>query len=247
MSITANPVTINSAAKNGTLGSQTGANSDEIIFPSDMTTNNGNLVSSPVFTGRLVTIRKGLGTEETRYMISDVTTTKVQVVEDWGTAPASGDAYEVCYIPVDVDTIGNNWKVLSKRVSDWVCATRFIVANTGFFGLLDRHSLETNDNGSTTVADVIVNSGGRFFIGYPVGEANVGGGYIVATPGTDGELAMDLQSGGIVEWRDFLFTCVWTCESWWNGTARLYNGQIYAAGYNMDFYGTIGQVAHITG
>lgn len=86
-------VVITSAAKNGTLGSQSGATSTQIIFDTALTTNNGNLANTS-FIGRLVIVRRGTGTEETRYMTAQSGTT-VTVHEPWIVQPASSDTYDV--------------------------------------------------------------------------------------------------------------------------------------------------------
>ena len=62
MSITsANPnITIDTAAKDGTLGSQAAAAANEIIFDTTITAvNNGDLIGSPTLDGRKVIIRQG--------------------------------------------------------------------------------------------------------------------------------------------------------------------------------------------
>lgn len=83
-------VVITSAAKNGTLGSQAAASSTQIIFDTDLTTNNGQLANTS-FIGRLVIVRRGTGTEETRYMIAESGTT-VTVHEAWTVQPVEKPA-----------------------------------------------------------------------------------------------------------------------------------------------------------
>src|SRR3972149_7674942 len=112
-------VRIPTVAKNGTLGSQAAAASNEIIFDTAITTNNGNLMVSPTFVGRLVIVRQGLSNEETRYITAvagdNVTCT---VHEDWVTQPASGDAYHVSYIIQDAATL-TGLSLITKRVADY--------------------------------------------------------------------------------------------------------------------------------
>ena len=110
---------IDTFAKSGTLGSQSGNENDEILFDTAMTTNNGDCAGPPTdgtaaFPGRLVVIRKGDGDEETRYIIAVVTGNQCQVNEDWISNPVSGDTYDIFYGPTDADTIGNAFKELLK-------------------------------------------------------------------------------------------------------------------------------------
>ncbi|KKW06037.1 MAG: hypothetical protein UY40_C0004G0021 [candidate division CPR1 bacterium GW2011_GWC1_49_13] len=206
-------VRITTVAKNGTLGSQAAAASNEIIFDTAITTNNGNLMVSPTFVGRLVIVRQGLSNEETRYITAvagdNVTCT---VHEDWVTQPASGDAYHVSYIIQDAATV-TGLSLITKRVADYTSSRRFSVGNAAgtpfaFFAMLNGVSLESVDNSSTTIGDFTVESAGRFDNGYLFSGTPVSGGYIIGTPALAGELVMDIKTGAQVNLYDWFLTCV---------------------------------------
>jgi len=204
---------IDSYAKDGTLPSQGGAGASDIYFDTAMTTNNGDVAGPPAdgtatFAGRIVVVRLNSATEEVRYMNSEPTSTTATVSEPWAAAPVSGDPYHIFYFTTDLDTKGNTFKELLKRVNDWAASDPITMQSGSGFGLYDGHSIETVDNSSTTVADIIVESGGHFISGYSAAGSPVAGGYIVATPAVDGELAMDVQSGGRADLYDFFLTSV---------------------------------------
>jgi len=210
-------VRVTTAAKNGTLGSQAAAASNEIIFDTAITTNNGNLMVSPTFVGRLVIVRQGLSNEETRYITAvagdNVTCT---VHEDWVTQPASGDAYHVSYIIQDAATL-TGLSLITKRVADYTSSRRFSVGNAAgtpfaFFAMLNGVSLETVDGSSTTVGDFTVEAAGRFDNGYSFSGTPVSGGYIIGTPALAGELVFDAKTGALLTLNDWFLTCVQSNE-----------------------------------
>mgnify|MGYP003631227900 CR=1 FL=1 len=236
---TSNPdgIQVTSAAKNGTLGSQAGIANNEIEFDTAITTNNGNLAASPLFVGRLVTIRAGAGDEETLYMSANSTTTRAQCHEDWVAIPASGDAYSVWYILADAATL-TGLTLASKRVQDYTSGRRFSVISGGYFAFLDGVSLETSDNSSTSVADVRCLSGGRLQNGYLAGGTPVSGGYIIGVPAVNAEWVFDAQSGSIVNLYDFFLTCVTQNKSLLNGDVTTAGAKFFSASYTMDLTGS---------
>lgn len=255
MAINANPTTITTGAKDGTLSYQTDDETisgnpiadNEIIFDTDISTNNGDMTSTPAatFVGRLVVIRQGDVDEETAYITAVTTapgggTRYCTLHQDWSSPPANGDSYNICYICYDIDdNVGNDFKVLLKRQTDWASAEVITVDNGGFFGLLDGHSIETVDNSSTTVADQIVASGGRFDVGYLAGSTPVGGGYIVGTPAIVGEFVFDVQEGGEANLHDFFLTCVYLNKAHFNGNVIWTKAKYFKASYDFDLTGSV--------
>jgi hypothetical protein len=208
--------------------------------------NNGNVAGPPtdgtaVYTGRLVHIRKGDGDEEIRYIVSESGTGPVTCVvnEDWDSQPVSGDTYFIPYGPTDMDTKGNAFKELLKRVTDWAASDIIEVSSGGGFALLDGHSIETTDNSSTTQADIIVYSGGALYVGFISGGKPVSGGYIVPTPALDGEFAFDIQSGGLAYLYDFFMSAVKNNLSKYNGTVIMRRAKIFKCAYTMDMTGVL--------
>lgn len=246
----ANPLDCTTYAKDSTgeaLPSQAAAAANEIIFTGTMATNNNsNVVGPPTdgtasYVGRLVHIRKGDGDEEIRYITAESGTGPVTctVNEDWDSQPVSGDTYHIPYGPTDMDSKGNAFKELLKRVTDWAASDIIEVSSGGGFALLDGHSIETTDNSSTTQADIIVYSGGALYVGFISGGKPVSGGYIVPTPALDGEFAFDIQSGGLAYLYDFFMSAVKNNLSKYNGTVIMRRAKIFKCAYTMDMTGVL--------
>lgn len=246
----ANPLDCTTYAKDSTgeaLPSQAAAEANEIIFSNEMdTNNNGNVAGPPTdgvesYVGRLVHIRKGDGDEEIRYIIAESGTGPVTctVHEDWDSPPIANDTYFIPYGPTDMDTKGNAFKELLKRVTDWAASDIVEISSGGGFALLDGHSIETVDNGSTTAADIVVYSGGTLYTGFISGGKPVSGGYIVGTPGTDGELVLDFQSGSLGYLYDFFMSNVKNNKSLFNGTVVMRRVKLFKASYTQDLTGII--------
>ena len=208
MAITQNAsrVRVESAAKNGTLGTQGAINADQIKFDTNISTNNSNLESSPTFAKRHVMIRKGTATQEINIVQSvDVGGLICTMQQDWETAPASGDDYHVAYRLDDILTIaGMNYDSASGQ---WYMdsAKRLIIgltASPGFFGMshgqILRVSDRSPDSGFRTGDD------GIFCIGMiRNGLPNLGGTIIFGND-TDNELAWDILSGARVYIYEFV-------------------------------------------
>lgn len=236
-------VRVTTAAKNGTLGSQAGAASDEIIFDTAITTNNGNLMASPTFVGRLVLLRRGTGTEELRYITAIVSGNQVRVNEAWTVVPASSDTYHISYIIQDAATL-TGLSLVTKRVADYSSSRRFGVGNAAgggfaFFAMVDGVSLESVDNSSTTVADFTVTSDGMFVNGYLSGGTPVSGGYIIGTPAVNGELVFEAVSGSRCYLYDWFLTCVRQNFAKFNGTVVFNKSKTFSAAYGMQLNGII--------
>lgn len=193
-------IRITTAAKNGTLGSQAAAASNQIIFDTAITTNNGNLTAGPTFVGRKVIVRQGLGTEETRYITAiagdNVTAT---VNEAWVIQPATSDTYHVSYILPDPATLTG--VTLNTKTGLYEFSRNLTVGNatpTGFayFSITGYFGMEMDDSGSAD--DFTVAGDGRVDIGYLQGGEPISGGVISNTKNTAGEPYMNFVSGSDV-------------------------------------------------
>ena len=222
-----------------TLGSQAGANANQVIVPNAIGTNNqGNLTGSPSYVGRLFMLRPGLSSEEVRYITGDAANT-LTVNEDWVTAPASGDDWAISYIIQDVATV-TGLSLINKRVADYSSSRRLSVGdgtNFAWLAFVDGVSLETVDNGSTTVADFRVLNNARFDNGYLSSDTPVSGGYVIGTPATDGEMVFDAQAGCVARLYDFFLTCVKQNISQFNGDVLLRKAKIFSGSHTMDLTG----------
>lgn len=179
-------------------------------------TNNGNTSSCfASFTDRLVLLRKGTCTEETRYVTSctpcaGADTTQLFVHEPWCVNPSACDSIDVSYIIQDAATV-TGLGLINKRVQDYTSTRKFRIGNSGcapafaYFALLNGASLETVDNSSTTDPDLRVENNGRFSNGYIANNVGVSGGYIIATPALANELAIEVLNGAQLDFSDNLF------------------------------------------
>lgn len=237
-------VQITTAAKDSrltesVLGSQAGANADQIIVPNAIGTNNeGNLETTPSYVGRLVMLRPDNANREVRYITADASNT-LTVHEDWTIAPVSGDNWALSYIIQDAATV-TGFSLLTKRIQDYAAGRRIRVGdgtNFAWFAMLDGVSLETNDNSSTTVADFIVLSPAYFHSGYTAGGVGVSGGYIIGTPAVNGELVFDSQSGSNVFLNDFFLTCVTQNQTWISGNVTINKAKIFSGAYTARLNG----------
>ena len=198
-------VRVTTAAKNGTLGSQAAAATDEIIFDTAITTNNSNLEASPTFVGRLVIVRQGATDEETRYITNiDGDTVTAIVNEAWVVAPASGDTYHVAYRLPDAETVGAQ-VTLNSRTGLYEFTRFFSIGSSGgggafaYFQITDYLAMEMRDGGSSD--DMIVEDNGRFDIGYIQAGAPLSAGIITNTKNVDAEPYLLLNGGAILRWN----------------------------------------------
>jgi hypothetical protein len=239
-----NGVQVTTPAVNETLGSQAQTNGSNQIVLSDTfaNLNNGN-VGNSTYVGRLVRLRPGTGTEEVKYCTAETagtgTTVILTVHEPWDSQPvATTDSVEISYLLVDAATV-TGLGLINKRNNDYSSTRRFRVVSTGFFAIVDGASLETVDNGRTTVADFSVETGALFQIGYLAGGRPISGGAIFGTPATNGELVFDCQSGGEARLYDAYVKCVFQNQMWFNGTAIFNRTKIYNGVYTMDLTGIV--------
>ena len=178
--------------------------------------NNGNTDGCfASFTDRLILIRKGTCTEETRYVINSVEcatcdTTTVTVHEAWCTNPAACDSVDISYIIQDAATV-TGLGLINKRVQDYSSTRKFRIGNSGacptfaYFALLNGASLESVDNSSATCPDLRVENNGRFSNGYIANNVGVSGGYIILTPAIANELGIEVLDGAQLDLQDRLF------------------------------------------
>lgn len=198
-------VRIESAAKNGTLGVQGVLNANQIKFDTAITTNNGNLVASPVFDKRHVVIRKGLSTEEYGLVLSvDVDGLTCTMQSDWDVAPTSGDTYSVAYRLDDVATVdGCDFETDSRQ---WTLPVkRLIVGSTGLPGFLGMShgqilrvpAVDTVTSGLRTGDD------GIFCIGTIKNDIANLGGTVIFGDTADNSLCWDILAGSTVRLYEF--------------------------------------------
>ena len=110
-----NGIIVTTAAVSETAGTQTGTN---LLTMSDTfaNLNNGN-VSGIGYPTRLAMIRRGTGTQEIKYIVSDATNV-LTVNEDWDIPPTSGDQIDISYLIQDAATL-TGLTLVNKRVADY--------------------------------------------------------------------------------------------------------------------------------
>lgn len=199
MSITQNAsrVRVESAAKNGTLGTQGTLNADQIKFDTNISTNNSNLEASPTFQRRHVVIRRGDADEESNHILSvDVDGVTCTCQHDWVAAPASGDTYDIAYRLEDAATIaGLDFESDSQQ---WTLSTKRLTIGDGtnfaFFGMSHGQVLRLADQGDIT-SDMRVSGTGRFHIGTIKDDIPNLGATLIFLSDVDNDLAMDWLTG----------------------------------------------------
>lgn len=255
---TASRVRIESAAKNGTLGTQGAINADQIKFDTAMTTNNGNTMASPVFRRRHVTIRRGDADEECGLVQSvEGDGVTCNMFNEWDEVPVSGDTYDVSYRLEDVATIaGCDFETDSRQ---WVMTKRLIVGVStttfGYLGLSHGQVLRLNDEGVTNSA-LRINAAGRFEIGtlklLATGvEKSERGGTLIFLNSTDDELVMDFNGAATGRMFEFNLTAAYGPEGVTglqvtvSGTADVIWGRAQTHGMNAPFGKTVNRFKDI--
>jgi hypothetical protein len=178
---------------------------DEVVFADAIngTGTGGNLMASPVYSGRIVVKNRGLGDEEVRYIVSVTagtgTTDIATVSEPWDVAPVATDSLEVSYIVQDAATV-NGVGLVNKTNDDYDFSKAFEVQSGGGFALLNGATMITDTNGLTTKGEIHCASGGWFQVGVLQFGRGVRGGRITLSAGTgpaDGDWGIEIVSGGI--------------------------------------------------
>lgn len=241
MAITSTPgtgIVVESSAKNGTLtsGSTTGA-----VLDTDINTNNGNLEVGAVLAGRLIYLSGGTGAGQIRYITADNGTTGITVNDPWDTTPDNTTTYEISYILNDCATVTG--LTYQTKADFYSSGRRLTVGNAtdfAFLGLLDGSFLESVDQSSTTVADFTIENNGMFQSGYLENGKPISGGYYIATPAVDGELAYDAKTGSTVYLYDYQSRAV-RVPSWEQdgGTHVWKRTKLFKPTYQMLLHGTM--------
>jgi len=216
-----NGVIIESAAKNGTLLSQTLAADPtlQMVLDSGVGTNNGNFktgstilgVVGPTLIGRTVILRREDPTEETRYVVACTTiagSTVVTVSETWTQNPVSGDTYDFAYLMDDASTVTGI--TFDKKSGIFASTRRLSIDGTGTFAylaMLDGLGFEPDEAGAEY--SIRVAASAQLDIGYllgatigaPVGVQSV---YIVPVNDVTADLLLITQTGSTTRFYDFV-------------------------------------------
>lgn len=237
---------VTTSAKNGTVKSFTGG---KVRLNDPITTgNNGNLVASPTYTGRLIYISGGTGVGQTRYIsgetlsLGDGDDVDLDVSEPWTTNPDNTSTYEISYILEDAATLAG--LSLNTRNGFWEWKRELVIDGSGTFAFMfwagDKKLVEWYDNGSTSAGSVYIASNGRLDIGYPLVDLPVFGCASVVVNGTDGEWGLQLASGSFTNFYDFqLFGAVANNNiNSAGGTHVWHSGKIQSATYVALLGGT---------
>lgn len=233
---------VTSPAKTGTVKSFTGG---KVRLEDPITTgNNGNLMTSPTYTGRLIIITAGTGSGQTRFIsgetlaVGDGDDADLDVSEPWATDPDGTSTYSISYIVQDAATLGGLSLISRSGFYEW--GREHVVESTGFI-FMTGPPHEWNDEGSTTVGSWQVESGGRLDIGYINAGAAVAGTTNVIINGAVGEWGLDLQAGSECNFFDMTLigTLVTNKISVVGGTHVWQKGKMQTMSYGTLLAGTM--------
>ena len=172
-----------SSFASGTLGAQTGIEGNTIIL------------NASTYTGRLLILRRGNSTTEEYFLlVSHLGSNEYLLDKNWKVTPASGDAFDIGYIPAD----GSADYSPVSNTSDWYTqSSKINLTSTGFHGYPPPVQTDTVDiqKDSTTDGPYEIQSGCvLLLIGASFYTRNGGGttdGYIVIEVKAGGDLIMD--------------------------------------------------------
>lgn len=228
-----------SAAKNGTLGSQTGAGVKQVILDTNINTNNGDLATSPTLAERFIVIERGENDEEVNAIVSvEADGVTCNMFDTWDTQPASGDTYEVSYVMADVAT-KTGCSIDSQ--GRFVMTKRLVVGNGTAFAYLGAgkyQTIEFADGGSTSDALKVANAG-WFHIGTIKNNKPTKGATLLFTHNGDGETCITLDAGSQMKIYDSVAQAVEhpqgiTLNASVNASADLQWRRVKVLGINMN-------------
>jgi len=202
--------TVSTYAVSETLGAQTQANgTNEIVFSDtllNLTSATADIGSLTTYASRVIILRRGTGTEETRFCSSVTagtgTTQIATVTENWTTAPTSGDAVDVFY---NIDDMNQDGSYLNSRTGFYEFNEDFIIQNNAGVFIGGGDLVEIVDSKSATNYGFTCQSGGRLQVGYLREGTPVSGGVVTGVNNSQGETWMDFQSGSVARIYDARF------------------------------------------
>jgi len=169
-------IEVTTAAMNESLGSQTNQTGSNTVVVSDTlaNVNNGNITAPTGYVGRMMIIRQGTGTEETRFITAEAATgtgTEVRLTanEDWVSVPvATTDTIHISYSSDDMEALtgmtlsGKTGVYEGGSTREWAIGQGTVFAYAAIIGF---QGWEVPDRGSTE-AGVEIENNGRLDIGY---------------------------------------------------------------------------------
>lgn len=206
ISSNATKIEVVTAAKNGTLAAQGTLNANQILFDTNISTNNSNLMASPTFVDRVIVLREGELDEEVNLITAiNVDGVTADCHYNWVSEPVSGDTYHVAYVMDDVATVaGCTFDTTSREfVFDRIFQVGQNTANYGLCCAINYQHLRISDEGLSPGLSVV--NGGAFHVGTHQGLQTTEGASIVFTHDGDTEECMQVQNGGIFYAYDFAF------------------------------------------
>lgn len=228
---------INSRLVAQTIGTQTGGDnqiqlSSTTAVPSGATGYGGNVGSGAnglgdTYAGRRAVLRPGTATEEQRRITaaSGSGPTLITLNRDWDSNPVSGDVAHIPYEFGDIEDGGAGGGIqLNTKTGLWELSNALNIKSTGSLEFLAGHALEGDDRGTNT--NIVVESGGRFYGGFPGGGgAYVDGGVNTNYNGAAGEPSWQMQGGSRVDFYDMLFWAQLTTQQFENANGS--DGRYY--------------------
>lgn len=199
-------IEVTTAAMNEALGSQAQANGvDEIVLSDTLANvNNGNITGPTTYVGRMLILRQGTGTEETRLVTAATagtgTTQILTVNEDWDTIPASSDNVHISYSSDDMEAFTGMTLNAKTGVYEGGTTREWQIGqgtNFAYAAVFNFQGWELTDRGSTEPG-LTVRNNGRLDFGYLQGGEAIQGAIITGLNNVDGELSIEIEAGGIL-------------------------------------------------
>jgi hypothetical protein len=193
--------TVNTYAVTETLATQAQANGiDEIVLSDtllNLTPDTTDIETARnTYARRILILRRDQSNEETRYCTSVAagtgTTQILTVTEPWVTAPSSGETVDVFYTIGDMNEDGS---YLNTRTGFYEVNDTITIQSGGGVAFYDGVNVEVVDSKSTTNYGFIVQSGGRFQVGYIRAGVGISGSIMTGVNNAQGETWMNFQSG----------------------------------------------------
>lgn len=201
------------AAMNETLATQAQANGTDEIVVSDTlaNVNNGQITAPTGYDGRKCILREGAGDEETRLITGEVagtgTTRILAVGEPWVAAPASGESIHISYSSDDMEALTGMALNSKTGVYEGGTTREWQIGqgtNFAYVAVFNFQGWELPDRGATDPA-LTVRNRGRLDFGYEQAGEGVQGALVTAIHNTATELAVEIESGGILRVYASLF------------------------------------------
>ena len=216
----------------------------------------GGDINSAVYTGRIIILRRGTGTEEIRRAVSETagsgTTVIVTVNADWDSDPASGDIADVFYTIDDLAAAAGQGVNLNSKSGAYEIQRILTIGQSagGDAGLqlVDSEYVECADRG--TSLSLLIEPDGFLIMGFEEDGNSQSGAIITQTANGGTDVWAQINSGGRWELYDSI---VWSQRSalpvnFLNGSnAKIRNSKIISGTRELQLFDADVQALGVAG